>query len=99
MPQDAAGWHREDIKAAIRKRGVSLEQLSLDAGLSACACSMALLRPHFGAELAISELLGLSPRQIWPHRYDSDGAYRYPRSRKHHIENRLRRARQKGTPA
>lgn len=78
------GWHREDIKAAIRKRGTSLEKLSEANGLDRRACSLALLRPHFAAEMVIAEFLGVSPRQIWPQRYDGDGTYRHPKSRTYH---------------
>ena len=99
MAKSAAGWHREDIKAAIRKRGVCLEGLSKSAGLELRACSSALLRPHFAAELVIADFLGVSPRQLWPHRYDADGTYRHPKSRAHHTEKSRRGARQKGTMA
>lgn len=99
MTKGAAGWHREDIKAAVRKRGVCLEGLSKSAGLELRACSSALLRPHFAAELVIAEFLGVSPRQLWPHRYDADGTYRHPKSRAHHTEKSRRGARQKGTMA
>ncbi len=92
MPR-AKGWHREDVKAAIRKRGISLEQLSEANGLDKRACSLALLRPHFAAELVIAEFLGVSPRQIWPHRYDSDGTYKHPKSRTYHTSRRRVRQR------
>lgn len=78
------GWHSEDIKAAIRKCGVSLEGLSEANGLDKRACSLALIRPHFAAELVIAEFLGRSPRELWPQRYDADGTYRHPRSRSYH---------------
>ena len=82
------GWHREDIKAAIRKRGTSLERLSLTNGLGPADCSSALRRPHFAAELVIAEFLGLSPRQIWPDRYDAAGQYRHAKSSTYHIRRR-----------
>ncbi len=72
-------WHPEDIKAAIRKKGVSLSELSLLNGLPDHACRTALYRPYFEAELAIAEFLSLSPRQIWPSRFDAEG------TRRHHI--------------
>lgn len=93
------GWHREDIKAAIRKQGVSLEQLSEANGLDRRSCSLALLRPHFAAELVIAEFLGLSPRQLWPHRYDADGTYRHPKSRDHHSRRQMAAERQNGAAA
>lgn len=96
MSQPAKGWHREDVKAAIRKRGISLEQLSEAHGLDKRSCSLALLRPHFAAELVIAEFLGVSPRQIWPHRYDDDGNYRHQKSRKYHTRHGRGRERQNG---
>lgn len=78
------GWHREDIKAAIRKRGTTLERLSEDNGLDKRACSLALLRPSFGAETVIAGFLGVSPKDLWPHRYHADGTYRHPKSRNYH---------------
>lgn len=93
------GWHREDIKAAIRKRGVTLEELSQANGLPRNACSLALLQPNFGAELVIAEFLGRSPREIWPHRYDADGTYRHPKSRTHHSRRQMAAERQNGEAA
>jgi Ner family transcriptional regulator len=84
MPRKARGWHREDIKAAIRKHGITLEELSVANGLDPRACSLALLRPHFAAELVIAEFLGRSPRELWPQRFDDDGTYRHPKSQDHH---------------
>jgi Ner family transcriptional regulator len=83
MPRKIGDWHPEDVKAMVRKRGITLRQLSTDNNLRPRACSAALHRPHFAAELVIAEFLGLSPRQIWPSRFDAAGAYRHPRSRKH----------------
>lgn len=96
MPPKPKGWHREDIKAAIRKRGTSLERLSEANGLDKRSCSLALLRPSFAAELAIAEFLGVSPRQIWPHRYDANGTYRHPKSQKYHTRKGRARQRQNG---
>lgn len=98
MPKAPRGWHKEDIKAAIRKRGVSLERLSLDNGLHRKACTMALFRPHFAAEMAIAEFLGVSPRQIWPQRYDADGTYHHSRSRNNYTRRGGGGERQKGQP-
>lgn len=66
-------WHPEDIKSAVRKSGTTLAKLARDAGLQDRACNHALRYPHFWAEMAIAERLGLSPRQIWPSRYTQDG--------------------------
>lgn len=39
------GWHPEDIKAAIRKRGVSLTALAVSHGLRPSACRESLIYP------------------------------------------------------
>ena len=93
------GWHKEDIKAAIRKRGTTLVELSLANGLVRDACSLALIRPYFTAEMVIAEFLGVSPRQIWPQRYDADGTYRHPGSQRNYIRRRMERERQNGEAA
>ena len=64
------GWHSEDIKAAVRKTGVTLSDLALAAGLTESACRVALKRPHWDAEMAIAERIGVSPRELWPQRYE-----------------------------
>ncbi len=91
-------WHPEDIKAAVRKRGVSLAALSRSHGLPEHACRHALRYPYFEAEMAIAETLGLSPRQIWPERYDAGGATRHPsrRSRAKNTRTAITSKRQKG---
>lgn len=69
-------WHPEDIKAAIRKRGWTLTGLSLANGLPDHACRHALRKPNFAGELAIAGALGVSPRHIWPSRFNVDGSRR-----------------------
>lgn len=69
-------WHAEDIKAAIRKRGVSLKELSLRSGFSETAVRKALYHPIVGAEGVIAKFLGVQPKDIWPSRYDANGARR-----------------------
>ena len=99
MPKRLVGWHREDIKAAVRKRGVSLEELSLSNGLEKRACASSLCRPHFAAELVIAEFLGVSPRQIWPQRFLPDGTYRHLKSLNHHTRHGGARECQNGAAA
>lgn len=72
MTKRLTGWHPEDIKAAIRKRGWTLTSLAIHCGLPEAACRKALLEPYFAAELAIAEALSESPRSLWPDRYRSD---------------------------
>ena len=73
-------WHPEQVKAEVRIRtGKSLSQVSLDNGLPEYACRTALYRTcYVDAELVIADILGLSPRQIWPSRFRPDGARIHP---------------------
>ena len=66
-------WHPEEIKAAVRMRGSTLQDLSREAGLLEHACRSALSRPHFEGEYAIAKHLGVKPLDIWPSRYRPDG--------------------------
>lgn len=68
------GWHPEDIKAAIRKTGVTLTQLALETGLPESACRVALHRPRYWAEQVIAAYLGVPPFELWPQRYRRDGS-------------------------
>ncbi len=73
MTQQPIGMHREDIKAAIRKRGTSLEQLSVSHGYSQWAVSIALIRPWPAVERIIAAYIGMRPQDIWPDRYTRTG--------------------------
>jgi Ner family transcriptional regulator len=72
------GWHPADIKAAVEKAGGSLRQLSLANELPEHSCRHALYAPCFAAELVIAEFLGMSPRELWPERYNAEGQTRHP---------------------
>lgn len=67
------GWHAEDVKAALRKRGVTLSELSRALGLRTDSCRKTLARPWPRCERAIARVLGVAPSEIWPDRYDADG--------------------------
>lgn len=66
-------WHREDIKAAIRKSGATLRSLSIRAGYHHSAANQTLQRPWPAMEEAIARHLGVHPMAIWPSRYDFRG--------------------------
>lgn len=67
-------WHPEDIKAAIRKRGISLAALAADHNISKQTLSLCLSsRASERGDLIIADFLGLKPRTIWPSRYHTDG--------------------------
>nr|DAN90193.1 MAG TPA: winged helix-turn-helix DNA-binding protein [Caudoviricetes sp.] len=81
--QKKAGMHREDIKAAIRKKGMSLRQLSLMNGLNRSAVTVALHRPYYYAEQVIARFLDIPASAIWPDRYDNQGNPLHQNARSH----------------
>ncbi|KFB98096.1 DNA-binding repressor [Trabulsiella guamensis ATCC 49490] len=69
MMTKSQDWHPEDIKAAIRKRGMTTSQLSRINGL-ADSTLRNVFRHHWPkGELIIAEYLELKPIDIWPSRY------------------------------
>lgn len=74
-----SAWHPEDVKAAIRKRGVTLSYLSIKHGYSDAYLRNALYRPLFDAEQIIARFLGVQAQIIWPDRYTQDGDPDYRR--------------------
>lgn len=93
------GWHPEDIKAAVRKRGKTLSRLATEAGLDPSATRVVWTRPLHSAEQAIASFLCVPAQELWPDRYDPDGTPRHPRARRRHLSaapgrrpRRIRRA-------
>lgn len=72
-----SGWHPEDVKAAIRKKGVTLSDLSRDNEYSEAYLRNALHRPIFKAEQIIARFLGVPAQEIWPDRYNVSGEADY----------------------
>lgn len=71
-------WHPADIVAELHKRGMSLRQLSLDAGYkSGTALSHALVKPYPKAEAIIAAALDMKPETLWPSRYGEAGRRPY----------------------
>lgn len=67
------GLHKEDIKAAVRKTGITLRQLALDNGLQEAATRLTLISPLPAADKAIAKCIGKKLHEIWPDRYDARG--------------------------
>jgi Ner family transcriptional regulator len=88
------GWHPEDVKAAIRKKGVTLTELALRHGYSECYLRNALIRPLYEGEQIIARFLKMKAQEIWPDRYDADGTPNYAKFRQLQRERaqRTRRA-------
>lgn len=73
------GWHKEDIKAEIRKRGKTMNDLARDCGLPNSTVRNALARPVMSGEQAISAFLGVPPHELWPDRWTPEGRRIRPR--------------------
>jgi Ner family transcriptional regulator len=72
---ERADWHPEDIKAAIRKTGISLRRLAIEHGYEESVVRKALKRPAAQVQSIIAAHLGVPPQTIWPSRYDDRGEY------------------------
>jgi Ner family transcriptional regulator len=68
-------WHREDIKAELRKRNGSLTALSVKSGLHPSAIANALRRPGDSTrvERLIARELNVPLHELWPERWASSG--------------------------
>lgn len=69
MKKSKKNMHRADIIAAIRKKGKTLTQLSVEAGLHPRTLANALDRKYPKGEKIISEFIEVSAQEIWPERY------------------------------
>jgi Ner family transcriptional regulator len=67
--ENGSDWHRADIVAALKKRNLSVRQLSRNAELSENTLANALRSPWPKGERIIAEAIGLTPQEIWPSRY------------------------------
>lgn len=65
--------HREDIKAAIRKKGSTLADISRKAGLNERTGANSLFRPIPRINRAIADFLGVTLHDLWPRWYDQNG--------------------------
>jgi Ner family transcriptional regulator len=66
-PQD---WHPEDIKAAVRKTGISLDALGRQNGYAQGSIRTVLTAWLPRAQAIIADRIGVPPQTIWPSRYD-----------------------------
>jgi len=74
-----SGWHSEDVKAAVRKRGHTLVSLARKNRLSDSYLRNTLMRPLYRGEQIIARFVGVPAELIWPERYHADGT---PKNRK-----------------
>ncbi len=100
MPNTREGWHPEDIKAAIRKKGFNLRQLALENGLFESAVRSAVIRPCLPGETVIAAFIGVPAQELWPDRYEVDGTPRHRHSKHaHRIATAAASQRQKSNAA
>lgn len=63
-------WHRQDISAEIRKRGISVAELARRNGYSNPATFYNVFKlPYPKVERIVADFLGVEPQVIWPSRY------------------------------
>jgi Ner family transcriptional regulator len=70
-----ADMHPEDIKALLRKRGLTLADIAAAEGVSKQNVAIAIRsRSSARIEQAVAKALGLLPEQLWPSRHNEDGS-------------------------
>ena len=74
VTNNASDWHPADIKAALEKAGWSIRRLARAYGFSSTNVSAGIYRPYPKMEALIAFILNREPKEIWPSRYDSQGA-------------------------
>ncbi len=67
-----ADMHPADIIAQLKKKNLSMAELSRQAGLRSSTLANALIRPWPKGEHLIAEALEMEPSAIWPSRYYDD---------------------------
>lgn len=65
--------HPEDIKADVRKTGVTLAELARQHGLDESTTRAALRRPQPSGNRAIASHLNKRVHDLWPEWFDADG--------------------------
>lgn len=72
-------WHREDIRAAIRKKDETLSSLARKNNIPESTMRNALSKPVKSAELVIASFLEKPLHELWPTRWDKNNKRIYPR--------------------
>ena len=66
---------RNEIRARLLRKGLTLSSVARRAGLSESACRMALYGPNCPAgEVALGRALKLPPAYLFPDRFDQSGS-------------------------
>lgn len=69
MTQQTHDWHKADIGAALKKKGLSFAALSRQNGLASSTLHNAIVRHWPKGEQIIANAIGVPPEEIWPSRY------------------------------
>lgn len=70
-----ADWHPADIKAALEKRGLTLRQLSVQAGYAEDSLKSVLRTPCRPYQQIVAKALDVPPDVIWPSRYQGSRCF------------------------
>lgn len=71
--------HPELIRAHLRIKGYSLEDVAREAKIGETTVRQALSKPSASGEKAIAKVLGKSLHELWPERWTKDGKRIRPR--------------------
>lgn len=68
-------WHPADVVAALHKSGMTMRKLAAQHKVSQPAITKALRERNLPSEKRIADAIkgGITPQDIWPSRYNSDG--------------------------
>lgn len=69
--QPRADKRPEEIRFLLNSKGLTYADVDRMFGLTEGTARTTVRHPHIQGELAVAEALSLSPRQIWPSRYNS----------------------------
>lgn len=65
--------HPEDVKAAVRKTGISLAELARQNGMAAVSGRRCLYEPVPSANRAVAKRLDKPVHELWPEWFDDKG--------------------------
>jgi len=76
MAQVRRNAHPEDVKARVRKTGITLTALGLKAGVPGVTIRACLRAPIPKGNRAVAAYLGCQLHELWPEWYAADGSRR-----------------------
>lgn len=76
MARRRADTTPEEIRFLLNRKGLTFADVDRTYGLKEGTARKTARSPHLDGELAIAEMLGASPRQLWPSRFSADTGVR-----------------------